>query len=592
MKMLKILLAFMLAFEQLLFPVALLFAQDAPAGDKDFAQDLQGPGGEEGGPILDGGSDSPPPSVMPQGQVPGSPIESVQIGGAPKDAPMYEDVESVSPLDRKIGPIRLKGAPLSTFLDVVSAQSKVNFIITEGLEAKTITVFLRKTTVREALELLLRVKGLTYQRIGKSNTYVVQKRSVDMPNLITKIYTLNYIPLIPISSVGEEIASITAQDSSSGGQQSGGQSGGQGGGGGGGDKNKEKDNAIAIVNIVRSVLSKKNGKLETDPRTNTLIVTDVPEVFPQVEQIIAELDKKAPQILIEAQIVEINTDRMNEMGIEWGGSRGEMAYFAGPARLTDYGLRPGFYSGNEWKQFFPKSPDLVAAAAATPAASTPGVPTAPATEASGGGAGGGGTIDPIFATSQQSSKGVYYGIFSLAQLQAIFRALISKGEGRYLGKPKIVAMNNKTALITISRAAAMGSTSQSSSAGGASGSTSTGVERRTIGLTLKVTPQVNKEGYITMIVQPSYSDLVASAVTIQGNAIFDPVSRGASTMVRVKNGQTVVIGGMLSSTEAKTIKKVPLLGYIPILGWLFTSVSSRRTNTDLVIFITPTILVD
>ena len=574
MKILRILLVCTLAVEQLLFPVAWVFAQDASA-DKDFAQDLQGPGGEEGGPILDGGSDSPPPSTMPQGQTPGSPIESVQIGSAPpKDAPMYEDVESVSPLDRKIGPIRLKGAPLSTFLDVVSAQSKVNFIITEGLEAKTITVFLRKTTVREALELLLRVKGLTYQRIGKSNTYVVQKRSADMPNLITKIYTLNYIPLIPISSVGEEIASITSQDVSSGGgasdgggQQQGGQQGGQQGQQGG-----AKESAISIINIVRSVLSKKNGKLETDPRTNTLIVTDVPEVFPQVEQIIAELDKKAPQILIEAQIVEINTDRTNELGIEWGGSRGEMAYFAGPARLTDYGLRPGFFSGDEWKKFFPKTTDIG--------------------EATSSGGGGGGSIDPIYSSGQQSSKGVYYGIFSLAQLQAIFRALISKGEGRYLGKPKIVAMNNKTALIAISRDAAMGTQSQTASAGGSSGSTSTGVERRRIGLVLKVTPQVNKEGFITMIVQPSYSDAIASAITVQGQAVYDPVSRGASTMVRVKNGQTVVIGGMLASTESKTIKKVPLLGYIPILGWLFTSVSSRRTNTDLVIFITPTILVD
>lgn len=568
MKFLKICLTLTLTLEQLLFPVAGLFAQDSPAADKNFAQDLQGPGGEEGGPILESsGSDAPPPTSMPQGQVPGTPVESVQISGAPKDAPMYEEAESTSPLDRKIGPIRLKGAPLSTFLDVVSAQSKVNFIITEGLEAKTITVFLRKTTVREALELLLRVKGLTYQRIGKSQTYVVQKRSADMPNLITKIYTLNYIPLIPISSIGEEIASITSQDVSSSGSDS---SSGSGGSGGSGDQNKDSDNGIAIINIVKSVLSKRNGKLATDPRTNTLIITDVPEVFPQVEQIIAELDKKAPQILIEAQIVEINTDRVNELGIEWGGSRGEMAYFAGPARLTDYGLRSGFYSGDSWKQFFPNTSDT-------------------GSSSSGGSAS---SIDAIFSTGQQSSKGVFYGVFSLAQLQATFRALISRGEARYLGKPKIVAMNNKTALIAISQDAAMGTQSVVASAGGSSGSSSTGVERRRIGLILKVTPQVNKEGFITMIVQPSYSNAQVSAITVNGATVYDPVSRGASTMVRVKNGQTVVIGGMLSSTESKTVRKVPLLGYIPIIGWLFTSVSSKRSNTDLVIFITPTILVD
>ena len=569
MNKLRILLTICLLAEQFAVPVAAVFAQDsAPESDKSFTQDLQGPSSEEGGPILDQSQDNPPPQTMPLGTTPGAPIESVQIGAVSREAPMYEEVESVSPLDRKIGPIRLKGAPLSTFLDVVSAQSKVNFIITEGLEAKTITVFLRKTTVREALELLLRVKGLTYQRIGKSQTYVVQKRSADMPNLITKIYVLNYIPLIPLGSVGEEMASVTSQDVSSSGQEQ----GGQGGGTQGQQTTKDDDKGIAIMGIIRSVLSKKYGKLANDPRTNTLIVTDVPEVFPQVEQIIAELDKKAPQILIEAQIVEINTDRLNELGIEWGGPKGEMAFFAGPARVTDYGLRPGFFSGDQWKNFFPSAPSIAADSAS--------------------GSAGGTGIDPIFSTGKISPKGVFYGVFSLAQLQATFRALISRGEARYLGKPKIVAMNNKTAVVMVSRDAAVGQSSQVSSAGGSTGSSSTSAERRRIGLKLTVTPQVNKEGYITLVVLPSYSDVVASAITASGATIFDPVSRGASTMVRVKNGQTVVIGGMLSSTETKSVKKVPLFGYIPIIGWLFTSVSSWRTNTDLVIFVTPTILVD
>jgi len=579
MKKLRILLTICLLAEQIAAPVAVVFAQEdtkLPASEKSFTQDLQGPSSEEGGPILEQppAQENAPAQGMPQGSTPGGSLESVQIGGAPKEAPMYEEVEAVSPLDRKIGPIRLKGAPLSTFLDVVSAQSKVNFIITEGLETKTITVFLRKTTVREALELLLRVKGLTYQRIGKSNTYVVQKRSADMPNLITKIYVLNYIPLIKIGSVSEDMASVTSQDvSSTAGEQQGQQQqqGNQQQQGAGDEK------GVAIISIIRSVLSKKNGKMATDPRTNTLIITDVPEVFPQVEQIIAELDKKAPQILIEAQIVEINTDRLNELGIEWGGARGEMAYFAGPARLTDYGLRPGFFSGDQWKYFYP-------------------VANADQTTASAGSGSSGSSIDPIFATGVQSAvtstRGVFQGVFSLAQLQATFRALISKGEARYLGKPKIVAMNNMTAVVTVTRDAAMGATSQTSSTGGSSSASSSGAERRRIGLTLKVTPQVNKEGYITLVVQPSYSDMIASAITVSGNSVFDPISRGASTMVRVKNGQTVVIGGMLSSTETKSVKKVPLLGYIPIIGWLFTSVSSRRTNTDLVIFVTPTILVD
>ncbi|HBE87546.1 MAG TPA: hypothetical protein DDW67_00185 [Elusimicrobia bacterium] len=568
MKVIRILTAAVLFLQTVLLPAAPALAQDA---DRQFMNELQGPS-EDGGPILQPGQ-----SAMPRAQVPGAPIESAQIGGVQREAPMYEEAETVSPLDRKIGPIRLKAAPLSTFLDVVSAQSKVNFIITDGLEKTTITVFLRKTTVREALELLLRVKGLTYQRIGKSNTYVVTRRAADQPNLITKIYTLNYIPLIPVSSIFSDISAITSQDVSSGGGQGMGQQGQQGQQGDG--KEDKTESSIAILNIVNSVLSKKYGKMATDPRTNSLVITDIPEVFPQIEQIIAELDKKAPQILIEAQIVEINTDRMNELGIEWGGSRGEMAYFAGPARLTDYGLRPGFFSGDQWKFFYPSAEAEL-------------VSSAEEGGESGSSSSGASSIDPVFSTGAQGLRGMYYGIFSLAQLQAIFRALISRGEARYLGKPKIVSMNNKTAIIQISRDAAVGTSSSVTSAGGAAGEASTSLERRRVGLNLLVTPQVNKEGFITMIVQPSYSDITPSAITVQGETVYDPVSRGVSTMVRVKNGQTVVIGGMLSSTETKTVKKVPLLGYIPIVGWLFTSVSSRRTNTDLVIFLTPTILVD
>jgi type IV pilus assembly protein PilQ len=470
---------------------------------------------------------------MPRASTPGTPV---QIGGkSQRETPMYEGAETVSPLDRKIGPIRLKGAPLTTFLDVISAQSGVSFIVADGVENRNMTVFLRQTTVREALELLLRVKGLTYQRIGRSNTFIVQKRSSDAPNLMTKIYTLNYIPLIPMNSAA-------------GGNDEKGGSSGDGEGG--------ASDSVAILSVIKGVLG-KNGSITTDARSNAIIITDVPETFPQIEQIIAELDKKAPQILIEAQIVEINTSRLNELGIEWGGSRGEMAYFQGGAHTSNYLLRPGFFSGDQWKKFFGSY-------------TGEGAPQ------------GGGDMSYTF-----DEKGLQYGVFSLQQLQATFRALISRGEGRYLGKPKIIAMNNKTARIETSKNAAIGIESSTTET-----ATNASTERAETGLILDVTPQVNKEGYITLQVSPEYSDVSASNIAANGATIYDPIKRKAQTLVRVKNGQTVVIGGMLSSNESKTVRKVPLLGYIPIIGWLFTSVSSSRSNTDLVIFITPTILVD
>lgn len=560
MKLIKLLLCGLLIIEQAAFPLEYLFAEES---SKPFMQDLQGDS-DEGGPMLDEDPVSTPAASpakstaartstasQQSANVPGTPV---QIGGS-NEINMYQNSEPKSPLDRVIGPIRLKGSPLTSFLDVISAQSGVSFIVADGVEAKTMTIFLRKTTVREALELLLRVKGLTYQRIGKSNTYIVQKRTSDTPNLVTKIYTLNYIPLIPMASAEAEIGSIMSADVSSsnggGGEETAGRGGGESATGG------NTDSAVAILSVIKGVLTKKHGTITTDARSNSLIVTDVPEVFPQIEEIISMLDIKAPQILIEAQIVEVNTERLNELGIEWGGSRGEMVYFQGPARATDYLVRPNFFSGEQWKSFFGTYTEGSAATGYT-----------------------------------FNENGIQSGVLSFAKLEATFRALISRGEGRYLGKPKIIAMNNKAAVITTSKDAATGVEATNSSSGGSTGTSSTSVERRRVGLTLKVTPQVNKEGYITLQVNPSYSDVVASGVVVNGQTVYDPTTRGAATMVRVKNGQTVVIGGMLSSSETKTVRKVPLLGYIPIIGWLFTSISTQHKNTDLVMFITPTILVD
>src|SRR6202035_4606661 len=98
-----------------------------------------------------------------------------------------------------------------------------------------------------------------------------------------------------------------------------------------------KNTGISVARIICTVLT-KDGDIELEPRTDSLIVTDIPEVFPQVEQIIAELDKKAPQVMIEAQIVEINSDRTRNLGFEWGGTNGELGTFTGGQRDTTFPL--------------------------------------------------------------------------------------------------------------------------------------------------------------------------------------------------------------------------------------------------------------
>jgi type II secretory pathway component GspD/PulD (secretin) len=551
-----------------------------PEVNPQFQQQLGGPVG--GGPISEPAA-SAEPDAAPLGS---RQVQGVQIGAA---APARAAAAtSTAPLDTRVT-VRVKGAPLATFLDTISAQAKVNFIITEGLETKRVTAFLQNVTVREALQVLLEIKGLTYQQIGKSNTYVVTPRSKQVENLITRIYTLNYVPLIALdgdAGAGPQQAQA-GLPAPSGGAGGAGGGGGQGGGGGGNQgggaqagglgQAGQSAGSVAIINVINSVLS-RSGHVVIEPRTNALVVTDIPEVFPQVEQIIAELDKKAPQVMIETQIVEINSNRSRELGFEWGGPNGELASFTGGARDTSFPLNlPNDLSRARFFDPLSRSGGIISTLGNAGTAVTSDT----STDDSGGG-----------SPTLSDTGFLQTSVFDLTQLRIVLRALISRSEARFLGKPKILTLNNKSAFIQISSQEAVAFQVQQGSAGGASSLTVSAPERLPTGLRLRVTPQVNKEGYITMLIQPDYTDIQESSISRASNRVFNPIQRGASTLVRVKNGQTLVMGGLLRSTETKVVRKVPFLGYIPIIGWLFTSSSTRRVNSDLVIFITPTIVSD
>lgn len=478
---------------------------------------------------------------------------TVKLSG---EADLYKNMEEASPLDRKVS-IRVSNVPISVFLNSITTQAKINFIMSEEFANKKVTASLTRVTVREALDTLLRVHGLAYQRIGKSDSYVVTKRSNDAPDTITKIYTLSYISLSGVGG-GSGASELNSLLGNSSGSDSTGVGGGIGGGIGGSSSSGNSggsEGSSEITGIIKSMMSSV-GRIATDPRTNKLIITDVPEVFPPIENILAELDVRPPQILIEAQIVEVNKSSGLNLGFEYGGSDGTLVSATGPSRTFDLDyIRGTGIKG--WNYIFPKSED--------------------SSSSSGGGSG----------DDSEDSDGDEAGVLNFAAFNIVLKSLLTRGEAKYLGKPKVVTLNNKTATITTSTDATVGYT-QSLSGGGDTQMTTQSAERKQVGLTLQVTPQVNREGYVTLFVQPTYSDVISSGF----ENTKDTVTRAASTLVRVKNGQTVVIGGLLTSRETEQVRKVPLLGDIPILGWLFTSKTSTKSTTDLVIFITPTVLAE
>ncbi len=480
------------------------------------------------------------------------------------ESALYKQAEDNTPLDRKVT-IRVNNVPIGTFLNSISAQSKINFIMGEEFAGKKVSASLANVTVREALDTLLRVQGLTYQRIGKSDSYVITKRSEEAPDAVTKVYTLNYVSLQPQSSISQDMNSIMPADTTSSSfsttssnvnvfDTGSGMGGGMGGGfnlGSGSGNHGGGNDGSAILSVIKSVLTKQ-GKIAVDARTNKLIITDVPEVFPQVESILAELDIKAPQILIEAQVIEVGKGSGLNLGFNWSNETGTWAS-AGLGGVTAVPWDWLGGSKNFWKWL---------------GANGDGNDPAGATYGS--------TINP------KNSGGNIYADFG--GFTASFQAMLSKNEARTIGKPKVITMNNNPAVITSSRDASIGTITKETS--GSSTSSTSGNERRRVGLTLTVTPQVNKEGYVTLTVAPSYSDLTPSET---GDS-YDTVTRAVSTQVRVKSGQTVVLGGLLQSAEKETVRKVPLLGQIPVIGWFFTNKNKTKSTTDLVIFLTPTVL--
>jgi type IV pilus assembly protein PilQ len=318
---------------------------------------------------------------------------------------------------------------------------------------------------------------------------------------------------------------------------------------------KAKDTALTM----KGLLSRK-GSLAVDERTNTLLIRDVPDNVDKILKIVKNLDSKTPQVLIEARIVEASTNFTRELGIQWGGNltAGTSRFTGGVAQTTSIGpgnpLTGGVgLSGNNFIVNFP------------------------ATLEQGFGSALGFTIGNVAGTKQ---------------LDIQLSAMEDSGKGRILSNPKILTLDNKEAkissgfeiLIPVTAILGIGTTATS---GATTGSTSTtGVTTIEAKLDLTVTPHVTSDNQIVMHVK---TDKKEPDFNREVQNIPPLTTRTAETDLLVRDGQTVVIGGIYTRNESADNLGVPWLSKIPILGWLFKKESKTDTQSELLIFITPTI---
>ncbi len=293
-------------------------------------------------------------------------------------------------------------------------------------------------------------------------------------------------------------------------------------------------------------LRSESGNITVDTRTNTLILTDLRLNIEKMLEFITILDKKSPQVMIEARIVTVSTSYSKELGIEWG--------LTGAIAKKRNSIREDFNS---------QAGDILI---------TTGTGTV----------GAGAEMVNLGTTSTATSGiGLIAGnVLSGLDLDVRLTAMESAGRGRVLSAPKVTTMDHREAHISSGRRIPYETTSEQGTA----------TQFIDAELSLTVTPHVTSDDHV--ILQIKATKNAADFANTDGNGNPTITTNEATSEVVVANGATTVLGGIFENTKTETEKKVPFLSAIPILGALFQNVDDEDTVSEILIFITPTIVMD
>jgi len=388
-----------------------------------------------------------------------------------------EDAEKTISMD-------FKDANLKDVLKVFSQQSGLNFVASDKIEDKKITLYFKDVEVQDALDRILDAHNLTYKYSKDSDIFLVEPTGKEELPTVTRIYNLNYATLEKATAAG------TAET-------------GDGG----------------IKSIIEKLLSKQ-GTIMADTRTNSLIVRDIPAQFPLIERTIAKLDTQTLQVMIEAEVLETTVNLAERLG----------------TGMTFMGDKGSYMD---------------------------------------------------FSTNYHDSGYTFYGVLNHTEFAGLLDMLESQGKLKYLARPRVLSLNNETAQIDIATWETIGVDLQTTTEGTLSVESG---EREWVGTKLKVTPHINKEGFIVMEVEPEVSRTFDTKLSGYEGKFRDVFKKSAKAKVMVKDGETLVIGGLTTGQEEESRRQVPFLGNIPILGWLFKGREASEQKGELVIFVTPRII--
>ena len=299
------------------------------------------------------------------------------------------------------------------------------------------------------------------------------------------------------------------------------------------------------------------GQIQADPTTNSLIITAPEPLYRQLRAVIDKLDGRRAQVLVESLIVEVAANKVAQFGIQWQGILGKQ----GDGTVGVIGTNSGAAGAN-----------ILGLTAALASGST----TSIATAAAGLGAGMNVALAPRI-------NGQYY-------LGALANFLQNSGDANVLSTPNLMTLDNEEARILIGDNVPFVTGSYANTGNSGTVNPFNTVERKDVGLMLKVRPQIGENGTVKMAIYQEISKIDRSTLS---NATGPTTSkRAVESNVVVDDGSIIVIGGLLEDTYSQGEDKVPLMGDLPVVGNLFKSENRSRRKTNLMIFLRPIVVRD
>jgi general secretion pathway protein D len=308
--------------------------------------------------------------------------------------------------------------------------------------------------------------------------------------------------------------------------------------------------AQATAPLAQSPGPSTGGFVQADPATNSLVITGPEPLYRQVRAMIDQLDSRRAQVYIESLIVEVGGNDAAEFGFQWLGLLGN----EGDKNIGVIGTQ-------------------------LPSGTTPGIIDINAAATQGG-----------ITVGTGLNIGLIRNFSGQYALAAIARLIQTKSNANIMSTPNLVTLDNEEAKIVVGSNVPF-VTGQFTSTGTGTTNPFQTIERKDVGITLRITPQIGENGTVRMKIYQESSDVVAQAA---GTATAGPTTskRSIESNVVVDDGQILVLGGLIEDRFEHNSSKVPLLGDLPVVGGLFRSESRNRKRTNLMVFLRPVVMRD